>query len=162
MTELFHASEVVEVALQIEQNGGTFYGLLADKMTDPPVKQLFQDLAKAEQKHYETFQELLSRAAHWEPVGVYAAEYKDYMDCLVSHNVFNRENTAKEVTDKITDKTQALRYSQNIEKDSILFYMEMKECVPETERKIIEALIAEEKKHLLRLIKMEVEADYSV
>lgn len=162
MTELFHASEVVEVALRIEQNGGTFYGLLGDKMTDPPVKQLFQDLAVEEQKHYETFQELLSRAAHWEPVGVYAAEYRDYMECLASHNVFNRGNTAKEITDKIADKIEALHYAQDIEKDSILFYMEMKECVPEGERKIIEALIEEEKKHLFSLIKMEIDADYSV
>lgn len=162
MAELFHASEVVEVALRIEQNGGTFYGILADKMTDPPVKQLFQELAAEEQKHYETFQELLSRAAHWEPIGVYAAEYKDYMDCLAEHNVFNRGNTATEITDKITDKIEALHYAQGIEKDSILFYMEMKDCVPEGESKIIESLIAEEKKHLFRLMKMEIDTDYSV
>jgi rubrerythrin len=155
MTDLFNASEIVEVALRIEQNGGTFYGLLADKMSDPQVKKLFGDLAKEERKHFETFQQIHARASHWEPLGTYAAEYRDYMDCLASHNVFNRKNTAGEVTGRITDKKEALKYAQGVEKDSILFYMEMKEAVPPGEREIIEDLIRQEKIHLTRLIEME-------
>jgi rubrerythrin len=159
MTSLFHASEIVEVALHIEQNGGTFYGLLADKMPNPSVKELFQDLAQEERKHFETFQKILARDGHWEPLGTYAAEYRDYMDCLVSHNVFTRENTAPQVTEQIVDEKKALQYARAIEKDSILFYMEMKESVPDKERCIIEELIEEEKKHLTRLTRIEEDLD---
>jgi rubrerythrin len=155
MADMFHASEVIEIALRIEQNGGTFYGLAADKMTNPPIKELFLDLAKEERKHFDVFQKLLSRASHWEPLGVYAVEYKDYMDCLASHNVFTEEKTAQEAVERITDEKEALHFAQGIEKDSILFYIEMRNLVPEGEREIVDSLIGEEKKHLVRLIKLE-------
>ncbi len=159
MTSLFHASEIIEVGLRIEQNGGTFYWLLADKMTDQAVKELFLELAKEEEKHFDTLQELHNQAVNWEPLGTYAAEYRDYMECLAANNVFNKRNTAEEVTGGIKDKKDAIEYAQQIEKDSILFYMEMKESVPEKEKGIIQELIHEEKRHLFLLMKMELDPD---
>jgi rubrerythrin len=159
MTEVLHASEIVEIALRIEKNGEIFYGLLADKMTDSSVKELFLDLANEERKHFEIFKSLYSHASHWEPLETFLVEYRDYIDSLVSHNVFTRVNTAREVTERITTPKEALLYAQGIEKDSILLFIEMKACVPARESEIIEELIQEEKRHLTRLIKMEHDLD---
>ena len=154
MSDMFYASEIVKVALLIEQNGGTFYGLLADKMSNPSVKNLFLQLVEEERKHFQVFSELLSRANHWEPVGMYAVEYKSYMDYLASQNVFTEEKTCQEVTGKITTDQAALEYACGFEKDSILFYEGMKKYVPDNEIETIEKIINAEAKHLIRLVDM--------
>lgn len=158
MAGIFHASEIVEVAMRIEQNGGTFYGLLADKITDPLVKDLFLSLAAEEKKHFETFKEVLSRANLWEPLGSYAPEYRDYMECLASQSVFTIVEPQRFEKFATTPK-DAIIHAQRMEKDSIIFYYEMRGYVPVAERDIIEKLIDEERKHFVQLVEIEKKLD---
>ena len=38
------------------------------------------------------------------------------------------------------------------EKDSILFYLSLKDCVPEKDRSLVDKIIAEERKHIIKFL----------
>ena len=52
---------------------------------------------------------------------------------------------------KVKDEKHAIELGIGFEKDSILFYHEMENFVPEAERSIIENLLKEEQRHLKKL-----------
>ena len=56
---VFTATEALEMALEIEENGELFYNEASAKSTDAEVKELFEALAAQERGHYQVFQKML-------------------------------------------------------------------------------------------------------
>lgn len=76
--------DVVNFAIRIEENGERFYREAAEIITNRPVKELFERLAKEEIVHRKTFERLLSGLGDYQPQETYEGEYlaylKDYID----------------------------------------------------------------------------------
>ena len=51
----FNADDVLEIAEQLEKNGGKFYRTAADSTSDPANKEFLLELAAMEDQHEETF-----------------------------------------------------------------------------------------------------------
>lgn len=157
MWKVFKAEEIIDFAVQIEKNGQKFYQALVEKTEDPELKKIFNDLAEAEAQHIIDFQSILGELKNATLNESYPGEYEEYVTSLAKDHVFTKgiEEVAETVQNPIDGIDIALRF----EKDSILFFTELKELVSEDNAKTVQKLINEEKKHILRL--HEIRIDYA-
>lgn len=151
MGNIFAASEIVELGIQIEKNGMDFYSILARHSKITETARIFKYLAGEEEKHIAVFQEILEGAERYEVQGLDADEYFAYMSALASEYVFTRKDKGREIAQKIKSDKEAVDMGIGLEKDSILFYEGMKKIAPEYDLKIVGQLIAQEQSHLRQL-----------
>jgi rubrerythrin len=151
---VFEASDIVEVAVHIEENGANFYRYAVQLAGKEAVKALFQRLADEEVKHRRIFAEILAGMDRNLPPEGYDGEYAAYLhDYVDNHLVFTTEAFAGELA-KIRDEASALDFAIRRELDSIHYYREMRELMPADRSEAIERIIAEEKEHFIRLSAM--------
>jgi len=154
MGNIFSASEVLEIGIQIEKNGKDFYQTLASQTKNKKNQELFEYLANQEEKHMNTFQQILLSLEKYEPVEAYPGEYFAYINALAEETVFTKKDKGKELASKVKDEKEAIAIGIQAEKDSIIFYQGMKRVTPEYDQKIVEEVIKEEEKHLRQLLEI--------
>jgi len=154
MANVFSASEIVELGIKIEENGRDFYGILLKFSKNDKAKALFKILADEEAKHIESFRNILDNVKRYDPAEAYPEEYFSYIKALSKDNIFTKDNKGAEVARNIKDDQEAIDLGIKFERESILFYENIKKVVLESEKNIIDTLIEEEKKHLNRLLSL--------
>ncbi|WP_035269606.1 ferritin-like domain-containing protein [Desulfitibacter alkalitolerans] len=152
MWKVFKAEEVVDFAVQIEKNGQKFYEALADKLDNRELSLIFADLANQESKHIVDFQRLLGDLKAAPLNESYPGEYEEYVKGLAENHVFIKG--IDEAIKHIKSPVDGINMALSFEKDSIMFFQELKELVSPGNAGVINNLIAEEKKHILRLIEL--------
>ncbi|MDP2939680.1 MAG: ferritin family protein [Candidatus Omnitrophota bacterium] len=148
---IFKASEILKIAIQIEKNGLAFYNGIKERTKNFTTQEVFGFLAKEEEKHKKTFEQLLEDVGDYQPVQSYPGEYELYLEALASENIFRKEADLKKIAKDINSDSQAIDMGIGFEKDSIIFYGEMKNFVPKEEGAIVDDVLLEEKEHLLKL-----------
>jgi rubrerythrin len=151
---VFSAAEALEIAMQIEKNGEAFYRAVAAKVTDPAAKKLFQELAAQEQRHYEVFQKMagtVSGAASPQAPDVERDEYQVYLHAALDNALFAGPDKALAMAEQARDRQTALRAAIGFEKDTLLFFYDLREMVSVAEQEAVSGIIREEKTHLRRL-----------
>lgn len=152
MGNIFAASEVVEIGIQIEKNGRDFYSVLAAETKSPKARDMFKYLAGEEEKHIAVFQNILDKTDKYEPQGLDADQYFAYMNALASESVFTQKDKGKEIAKKVKNDQEAIEIGIGAEKDSIVFYEGMKKAVPGYDQGVIDEVIAQEQDHLKQLL----------
>ena len=149
---VFSAGELYDVAVGIEKNGATYYESLSELASDRSLKDTYGQLANMERHHVEVFQKLRS-GADLTPVTPQfdEAEYGSYLQALIDSSVFTNDQVARDMARRASGPAEALQLALGAEKDSILFYSEMKELVPQRERDAVAEIIKEERKHVREL-----------
>jgi rubrerythrin len=151
------AAEALRWAMEIEENGEAFYNTVAAKSADPELKALFEDLAVQERGHYQVFQKMLEKVKP-EPdlssVGVQYDEYQAYLQAALANALFAGQDKGLTLARKARDRETALQAAMSFEKDTLLFFYDLREMVSEAERGAVSGIILEEKAHLRRLAKM--------
>jgi rubrerythrin len=149
---VFTAAEALEMAMEIEKNGEVFYNAAAEKSDDTEVKTLFEDLAAQEHIHFKVFQKMLGGvgSAPVLPAEEYD-QYQAYMLAALDNALFAGEDKALALAEKATDRETALRAALGFEKDTMLFFYDLREMVGETDKEAISRVIGEERKHVRRL-----------
>ena len=151
MGNIFSASEIIEIGIQIEKNGRDFYGELVKKAKNTKAQEIFGYLAGEEEKHIKVFQGILEKTEQYQPQGLESDTYFAYMNALASEYVFTQRDQGKKIAQKTKSDQEAIEMGIGFEKDSIIFYEGMKKIVPEDDHKIIEQLIIQEQNHLREL-----------
>ena len=152
MSNIFSASEIVEMGINIEENGRDFYNEVLKMSKDEAARQVFRFLSAEEENHIKRFEAMLSKVKKYEPSEAYPGEYFAYIKSLSGEYVFTEKNKGTELAKKVKAEKEAIDIAIGFEKDSILFYDEMKKFVLEGEHGIVDKLIEEEKNHLRKLI----------
>lgn len=147
---MFKPNEIFQFAIQIEKNGEMFYNTVGDQLDKKEVKDLFKALAGEENKHRKTYEALLSEIETYDPPETYPGEYYDYLRAYAENHIFPTEKMEKEV-EKISTAEAALNFAMAREIESILYYQELKNNVPQSERSKIDAIIEEERRHYVKL-----------
>jgi len=151
------AAEALKWAMEIEENGEAFYNTVAARSADPQVKALFEDLAVQERGHYQVFQKMLEKVKP-EPdlssVGAQYEDYEHYLQATLANALFAGQDKGLTLARKAQDRQTALQAAMSFEKDTLLFFYDLREMVTEAEREAISDIILEEKAHLRRLAKM--------
>lgn len=152
MAEMFSAAELAQAAVEIERRGQAFYKDVAGKAEDPEVKKFFVWFAGEEARHEKLFQELADRLGSWElPAWSTEDEYSDYLKAMLdSHSLFNG-GLAELLMAQAHNIQTAIRMAMGFEKDTLLFFTEMKSLVPDSEKTFLQSCIDEEREHLRML-----------
>jgi len=151
---VFDASDIVEVAVRIEENGANFYRYAVQLAGKEEVKALFQQLADDEVQHQRIFTEILAGMDRNVPPEGYDGEYAAYLHSYVDNRlVFTTDAFAGQLA-KMQDEISALDFAIQRELDSIAYYREIREFLPADQRTEIERIITEEKGHFMRLSEM--------
>jgi len=152
------AAEALKWALEIEKNGEAFYNEVAAKsaaILDDEVKALFEDLAAQERGHYRAFQRMLEEVKPDPDLStVEYDEYQTYLQVALADALFAGPDKGLTLAKQAQDRETALRAAMGFEKDTLLFFYDLREMVSQAERVAISDIILEEKAHLRRLAKM--------
>ena len=151
MSISFYGNEIINIAIGIERRGIAFYDVLARSTQNAKARQIFQYLVGMEREHILIFQDMLDEADKYEVPEAFAGEYGAYLQALVDSAVFTDDAVTSELAAQSENDIAALELGINAEKDSILFYYEMREMMPKAARVKIDKVIAEEKQHLRQL-----------
>jgi rubrerythrin len=147
----FYGNELINIAIGIERRGIAFYDVLARSTQNPKAREIFHYLVGMEREHIQIFQGMLDKGDKFEVPEAYAGEYAAYLQALVDSAVFTDDAVTSELATKSEDDAAAVELGIGAEKDSILFYYELREMLPKTGRATIGKIIAEEKLHLRQL-----------
>jgi rubrerythrin len=152
---VFTAREAIEMAKGIEENGEIFYNKVAAKSTDPGARELFEDLAIQERAHYRLFERMLENVSPGPelPAAEYD-EYEAYVQAALDNALFAGQDKALALAKQANDRETALRAALGFEKDTLLFFYDLREMVSKADREAISSVIREEKKHVRRLAGM--------
>jgi rubrerythrin len=151
------ADEIFEMAEQMERNGARFYRRAAQEVGDSGARQLFRGLAAMEDQHEKAFAAMRADLSEQEREPTVADPYGEavlYLRGMADGHVFDlKANPAEWLTGKETVE-EILRTAIGFEKDSIVFYLGMKEMVPERlGQHRVDAVMKEEMGHIAVLSK---------
>lgn len=152
---LFKADEIFEMAEQIERNGAKFYRKAAAGAKDEKARDFLLNLAAQEDEHESTFNSLRKEILGDEAFQAQLEKDEQFIPFLkswVDGYVFDMraDPTAKIKGDEPLD--DIIRIAISLEKDSILFYLGLKEHTPVRHGKEkIDSIIREEMKHISTL-----------
>ena len=136
--------QLLSVALKIESKGYSCYAELAQR-TRGEVSETFERLAEDERLHAARFKEIFSRISRKEREGGWSAEeVLGYLTTYAELSIFPK--LRKEVPENLED---ALELALDIEKESILFYLEVAEYVKSP---VITEIVDEERRHVRTLL----------
>ncbi|MGB9616591.1 MAG: ferritin family protein, partial [Desulfomonilaceae bacterium] len=147
------AEDVFTMAIRIEENGSAFYSMAASRAADPTARDLFRDLAAMEEGHVRAFKTLRSELSNstsplvWDPEGL----AESYLQATADTHIFTVE-AANERLEKDMSAQQVLETAMQFEKDSVAFFVGMKEILPDPNGKAeIDKLIRAEMDHIRML-----------
>ena len=154
---IFSNAELFEFAVRIEENGEKFYRHAAVITEDETARYLFNHLADEEIKHKATFRAMASKGGEL-PLALetYPGEYLAYLRNHIDHSaVFNKQ--ADQEFAHICDTRAAIDFAINREMDSILYYSEIRQLIPASGQPLIDDIVAEERKHFMKLTEFKKE-----
>lgn len=142
----FNIDEILAMAEKIEKNGAAFYRKSAESVSGSPNKELLLELAGMEEQHEKTFASLRAELSAdekapttFDPDNETALYLKALADIRI---FFNKEIDTTSIKEILKEALVA-------EKDSIVFYLGMKDLVSEKSGKSrIDAIIREEMGHI--------------
>jgi len=151
MSISFSVSELISIAISIERRGVAFYDIMTKSIGNDVARDVFKYLADMERQHIQIFQAMLNEADKYQPSETYPGEYAGYLQALVDSAVFTDDLVTSEMTTRVESDIEAMELAISAEKDSILFYYEMKEIMPRQAHPTVNKIISEEKSHLREL-----------
>lgn len=145
----FSADEIFEMAKQIERNGVIFYRNAANSVEGAKEKSFLMDLADMEETHERIFEEMQKELAEKEKDSQVFDPMEEsilYLKALADTRIFFKKETPK------NDMKGILKSAIEAEKESIVFYVGMKEMVKgELGKKRVDGIIKEEMSHIRQL-----------
>lgn len=151
----FNAAEVFNVAVRIEENGAKFYRKAAELQSDPENKNFLEKLAAMEDTHKSTFKKMsgdLTEAEKTQQVFDPEGEAEKYLAAMAdTHGGEGSPSAADKLTGSETME-EILKIAIGLEKESILFYLGIKDMVPpKFGQEKVDAIIEEERRHVIQL-----------
>jgi rubrerythrin len=148
---LLTGDEIIEIAMRLEERGEEFYRAAADRATTGSVHSLFTDLAKQEVQHRLAFArlgrdvvELALSPEQWD-------EFQSYTNALLEQSLFAKPEGALAQAAQAMDEREAVQAALGFEKETLLFFHELRDAVRGVGKQVVSQIIDEERRHIQRL-----------
>jgi rubrerythrin len=149
MSQSFNIDEILQMATQIERNGGKFYRLAADMTADPEVEKTLTMLARMEDDHETTF-EAMREKGEFDGFDLdLDAQAAAYLQAVADGYVFDVNEDVAEVLSGNPDAIRILRIAIGREKDAVTLFAGLREAMPAGwGHDRVDAIIREELSHI--------------
>ncbi len=158
MTVKFNSDEIYEIAERIEKNGANFYRKAAENFDNESAKTTLQGLASMEEEHRIIFAAMRAEISEQEKEQTLYDpddDVKKYLRAIADGHVFDMQTDPSSKLTGSETFEEVVQIAIGLEKDSIIFYLGMKDMVPEALGKDkLDHIIAEEKRHIVTLTEM--------
>ena len=155
MSLVFNADEILDIAVTIEENGAKFYRKAAAGAADKPTVEVFERLAAMEDNHVQIFTDMKNylKSKEREDLTFDPDEQTAlYLKAIADNKVFDVRKDPSDLLTGAESVKDVLRIAIGLEKDSITFYVGIKESVPAKSGKDkIDNIIKEEMSHVTLL-----------
>ncbi len=148
---ILNAHDVVRFAVRIEEDGELFYREAARLAGDKKAKEIFARLADEEVGHRKLFQGISETLGDYAPPETYDGEYMAYLRDYIDGKVVFSKDLKASMASILNSVLSAIDFAIQREVDSVLYYTEIRMFVPERHYKVVDTIIAEERKHFTLL-----------
>jgi len=153
MGTLFDIHEIVNFAIQREQESFELYRTLAEQVQPQELKNVFVMLMEEERQHREYYADLSgSLAQQTDPSLQRDEEYDAYMRVLLDSG-----KTSKTLPVDMENLQATIDYAIGREKDAVLFYIGLEQCVSVKDRETVRGIVREEARHIVKLTHVKAE-----
>jgi rubrerythrin len=152
---IFQATDIIEMAMELEKSGEMFYDAVAKKVPSPEVRALFEEMAEQEKYHYEAFEKMSGTV--WDRSTTPEEEwdqYLMYLQATIQSAFFEGSDKALSLAEQVDNEQQALQMALGFEKETMLFFFDLREKVSNADKPVVERIIDEERSHMRRLAAM--------
>lgn len=150
MPTKFSADEVLEMAGRIETRGAKFYRKAAKLHV--AARDLLMDIARQEDQHFATFAELRKKLAPSEKEPTAYDPYGEsdlYLKAMVDGYAFDINQDPGELLTGRESMDDLFKLAIGLEKDSIVFYLGLRDLVPPAlGKERIHEIVKEEMRHI--------------
>jgi rubrerythrin len=150
----FSITEIIEMAILIEQSGYAFYDkALRNKYLKPKGKELLETLRDQERQHEHFFDDMLNQS-DLVPVdfGPDQEIVNDYLKAIINYRIFDNPDAAIKKVNEAKDELDLFKTAIDFEKDTLLFFQGIRDIIKDSNAKVIlEKIIKEEISHILWL-----------
>ena len=151
----FTADEIFEVAIRIESNGASFYRKAAATQAEDSNRAFLEKLAAMEDTHQATFEKLRTglkpqekKATVFDP----NQEAAQYLAVMADTHGGEGSPTAADALTGDESIQEIIEIAIGLEKESILFYLGLKDFVPPAYgQDKLDGIIREEQRHIIQL-----------
>ncbi len=158
---VFNAEEILKIAEKIEENGIVFYQSSASRFDDPASRKLLLELADMEEGHKAIFSKMREnlpeeqrKQTTFDPDGL----LDEYLKAFADGYIFPIDLLPEQALETCKSLQDVLDFAIQREKDSVVFYLGLKDIVPEALGKDkIDKIIREEMSHITLLSKRKAE-----
>jgi rubrerythrin len=153
-TMKYSLKELVDIAVSIEESGYYFYTKCHDTFKNKNMKDIFSFLAEEELRHKDLFEEMLKKISESE--GYFSEEYYAYLTAIGKERVFQTLDDIDTTIKNIDTASDIFNLALKAEKDSILWYSELKELYEKDKeaQAVLTQLLNEEKKHVVTILNL--------
>lgn len=155
MAIVFNADEVFEMAIRIENNGATFYRRAAGLQSDIKNQKFLEGLANMEDRHQKIFTDMRTALTEKDKGPKVFDPYDEVSQYLAAMADTMGGEGSPSVADTLTGNEsleEILNIAVGLEKDSILFYLGIKDLIPaQSGQDRIDEIIKEERRHVVQL-----------
>jgi rubrerythrin len=81
-------------------------------------------------------------------------QYLMYLQATIQSAFFQGSDKALALAEQVSDEKEALQMALDFEKETMLFFYDLRDKVSEADKPVVEGIIAEEKNHVRRLAGM--------
>lgn len=157
MTEypVFRAGEILDMAVQIEEQGLALYESCAQASLGSETTEVFEYLIAQEKNHVKIFTRMKQGLDDSPLPESYPGETRGYIESFVKDRVFSSPEEAAQRAAHISEPREAVALAIGFEQRSILFYSAMKDAARQSEGGVIDRVIAQEHEHIRRLVKLQ-------
>ncbi len=153
MPNIFNASEVIDLGIEKEKKRRDFYAYVSKEFKEKDMKELFALLRDWEETHIKKFAEIRNSLEESEVAETYEGEFLAYLKATVD-DILYKQVSPEWFSKNVSEPLIAIQYGIGFEKDAILFFSELLRYMNQDHKEKIQALIEEEKKHLLYLTEL--------
>jgi rubrerythrin len=151
---LFTIDEILDIAIQLEQNSESIYREAAEKVSKPEIAAVLEWMANEEVKHAQWFDSLRNAAIIKPEAASLESLNGDFLKSIVGGQIFSLDDVDFADIQQVSDLLDVFTES---EKDGILFYEMLMPFIREDDtRTMLETIISEEKSHIIMLAEHKV------
>lgn len=155
MAYAFNAGEMFDLAIRIEENGSRFYRRAAQLQSDPQNRSMLEKLATMEDHHKSTFEKMKNQISEAEKTATVFDPLDESAQYLIAMADSHGGEGSPAVADSLTGKEsikEIVDIAIGLEKESILFYLGLKDFVPPNfGLEKLDGIISEERRHIAQL-----------
>jgi rubrerythrin len=145
---IFRAAEILDMAIQIENQGIAFYSACMEMVDSSELKEVFTFLIGQERNHRDIFSGMKTAFIDVSLPESFAGEYESNVAAFVRGKIFASPEVGAEKARSLPDALAAVDWALEFEQGSIDFYKLIKNNVRASEGADIERIIGEEKRHI--------------